>query len=677
MLKKSLAIVLFALCLQKLPCKAQSIALGDTQRVIDLNLKAWQVRTNDLLLSKRCAEEAIAVATPLNYSRGLSYSYNILGNYYKVSGIYDSSLSYYQRSLKIRQILCDTLNIIRSFRNIMSVENATNNRKKAISTGLEAIRMLSPGNGKPEVLKERAMLENQLGLVYFNTDNTEQALRWMLHAKEMSAKQGDENGLASACLNLGTVYESQQLYRKALGEYTTALPVFSNTDDQENLARTYNGLGNVYYQTGNYQLALSAYDQSLSIKKQYGFTNKLSGTFLNLGIVYEALGKNDTAVSYYNQALRLSKEAEDEQTEYETRWALGTLLYSKKKYSDALMHLLIAWRLLSGNPTSVESSILLKDISKTYKALNRVDSALFYSNQYTLVSDSLNEAMRRSVEMGSTIRENEKDMQLIGERSKVQNRTIIGLSAGIILFTVIFFLYYLIMRSKRNMHELRELVKDKELKALDAMLEGQQEERKRLATELHDTIGSMLSATKYSFKAMEKSMEKMIEENRGQYHKINSMLDETMDSVRRISHDMAAGIFTEKGMEGALRDLCQTFEQPGNLHIQLNVYGFEQRIEYNAEINLYRIIQELLTNIIKHANAREVTIQLIRSSETINLTVEDDGRGFNQAEEKKKKGMGLSNIDLRVKKLSGHWNIDSGKGKGTTVIIDIPIIKTL
>lgn len=92
-------------------------------------------------------------------------------------------------------------------------------------------------------------------------------------------------------------------------------------------------------------------------------------------------------------------------------------------------------------------------------------------------------------------------------------------------------------------------------------------------------------------------------------------------------------------------------------------------------MNVYRIVQELLNNIIKHANASEITIQLIKSSDNINLTVEDDGRGFDPEEARKKKGLGLSNIDLRVKKLSGRWNIDSGKGKGTTIIIDIPITK--
>jgi signal transduction histidine kinase len=151
------------------------------------------------------------------------------------------------------------------------------------------------------------------------------------------------------------------------------------------------------------------------------------------------------------------------------------------------------------------------------------------------------------------------------------------------------------------------------------------------------------------------------------------MLDETMDSVRRISHDMAAGIFAEKGIEGALQDLCKMFEQPGKMEINLNMYGFRGKSHLTIEKNLYQIVRELLANIVKHAEAQEVTIQLIKSNENINLTVEDNGRGFDVGEARKKKGMGLSNIDRRVENLSGQWSIDSGKGRGSIVIIDIPI----
>lgn len=238
---------------------------------------------------------------------------------------------------------------------------------------------------------------------------------------------------------------------------------------------------------------------------------------------------------------------------------------------------------------------------------------------------------------------------------------------------VIIVLFYRSYKTKQGLLKLQEIIKEQELKALDAMLEGEENERKRLALELHDTLGSILSATKYAFKSMENSLEKLLTENKGHYQKINGMLDEALENVRRISHDMASGILVEKGIVGALQQLCNTLQTSGNIQISLNTHGFEQKIDYTSEVNLYRIIQEILTNVIKHSQATQVNIQLVKSKKNINLVVDDDGKGFDPNDLASRKGIGLSNIDKRVKKLGGKWNIDSGKGMGTTIVIDVPI----
>lgn len=674
---RSLAIVVLALFLQKTLCKAQSVTLRDTGVVIELNLKAWDVLSSDLEQSRAYALKAIRIANELNYSRGLSYSFNIVGHYYKEKGFDDSSLLYYNKSLKIRERLRDTLNIARSYRNIMFIKDRMGKQEKAIETGLLAIQLLESEKSSSNILQERASIQNALGFIYFNSGNVEQAISLIHQAKRIFVRLKDENGLAAVGINLGNIYGFQKLYAKALAEYNTVIPILIRADNQEELARAYNDLGNIYYYTKNYGQAFFYYRKSYAIRTKCGFASAMDGSLMNLGIMYETFGKSDSADWCYKQALEMASLSGDKRSEYEIHSALGTLLYDQKKYTQALNHLLIAEHMAPGEPISAENSNLLREISKVYGALGNSDSALFYSNQYTSINDSLNEVLRKSIELEAAYKEKAQELKiseqnalLVQEKAKSQSVILITV---IFFLLIIFFLYYLIVRSRRRMQELKEVVKDKELRALDAMLEGQQEERKRLATELHDTIGSTLAATKYLFKGMEKSIEKLLEENKGQYRKINTMLDETMESVRRISHNMASGIFTEKGMEGALADLSQTFEQAGKMRIHLNVYGFDQFPEYNTEVNLYRIVQELLTNIMKHAQAREVTIQLIKSSENINLTVEDDGKGFNPVEARRKKGIGLSNIELRVKRLSGKWNIDSGKGRGTTVIIDIPV----
>src|SRR6218665_2534116 len=142
MKRLSLAIVLFALSWQISLCEAQSSALPDTTFIINLNKKAWEVRANNPGKSLNYAKEAIEAANKIGYTRGLSYSYNMIGNYHKVKGNYDSALFYFDKSLQVRQKLRDTVGIARSYRNIMSVDEIRGNNRRAINTAMRAIELL-------------------------------------------------------------------------------------------------------------------------------------------------------------------------------------------------------------------------------------------------------------------------------------------------------------------------------------------------------------------------------------------------------------------------------------------------------------------------------------------------------------------------------------------------------
>jgi len=140
---KSLVIIFFAVCMQKLSCKAHFMQAKDTNDVIRLNKQAWAVSTDDPELSRQYAAEAIRISNAINYAKGLSYSYNIYGKYYKDKSKYDSAMFYYRKSLEIREKLGDPLNIARSYRNVMSVEELQGDNKKAIKTALAAITLLN------------------------------------------------------------------------------------------------------------------------------------------------------------------------------------------------------------------------------------------------------------------------------------------------------------------------------------------------------------------------------------------------------------------------------------------------------------------------------------------------------------------------------------------------------
>lgn len=665
-IKIIISVIFFA----SLRSAAQKDKTVDTGTIIKLNREAWEIRNDEPDLSKKYALQAIIYGERAGYSRELSYSYNALGYYHKVKGHYNMAFYYYQKSLDMRLKLKDTIAISRTYRNLMQVYILQGRYRKATETGLLAIDLLAPKMHDLRVTEEKAQVQVSMAAAYLKTGEYDLAIKNALEAKSIYKASGSSAGLASVALNLGNIYEAQKYYEKALVVLKEALKINAEANDQKEMAKVYSSIGNIYYNMNRYSEALSNYNMGLSIRKQNGYDDEIGGSLLNMGLIYESFGKRDSAMYLYKQSLELNLASGNIEDLYEGYRSIGSLLNDKKRYTEAINYLQKASKLSLETDSRPEKMILLREISRAYQGLGNQDSALIYNEQYTLLSDSLNNAAVNSIRLAADIKEKENEVNLEKEKNRSQAYviTVLFLAIGLMAATIFIFIRNAI--AKKRMLQLQDIIKEQELLAVDAMVEGQEIERKRLATELHDTIGSVLSAVKFSFKSMENSLAELLVENKNRYVKINDMLDEALGSVRRISHDMAAGAL-EKGIGDALQRLCETLQETGKINIRLGMYGFEDKAESVTELNLYRIIQELLTNILKHANAQNVSIQLIKSKDNINLVVEDDGDGFDPGENKN--GIGLRNINTRVKKLSGKWNIDSGKGKGTTTVVDIPV----
>lgn len=219
--------------------------------------------------------------------------------------------------------------------------------------------------------------------------------------------------------------------------------------------------------------------------------------------------------------------------------------------------------------------------------------------------------------------------------------------------------------------KISSILKDQELKSINSMLAGQEKERHRIAEDLHDKLGSTLVAAKLHFNAIKSSLN----ENNEQYKKAISLIDQAVDDTRNIAHNMLSGVLTKFGLVAALNDLKETVEGTGQIKMTVMTNKLDERLNGEIELNLYRIIQELVSNILKHAEASEIIVQLNRHRSELSLTVEDDGLGFNlKAVRSKRVGSGLMNVESRVGKMDGELHIDSGKENGTTISIEIPMI---
>ena len=203
------------------------------------------------------------------------------------------------------------------------------------------------------------------------------------------------------------------------------------------------------------------------------------------------------------------------------------------------------------------------------------------------------------------------------------------------------------------------------------MIQGQENERSRIAADLHDGLGGLLSSIKSHFNSLNHT-----DKTAPLFQKTNVLIDDACGEVRRISHNMIPRALSLSGLPDALDDLAQSLDKEG-IQCTLELHDMEQPLALNTAVTVYRILQELTTNVVKHAEAQHLLIQLLRSEDVLTIIVEDDGKGFEQATALEKNGIGLRSITSRVSYLQGSITWDTVPGQGTSVMIAIPIEKPI
>ena len=207
--------------------------------------------------------------------------------------------------------------------------------------------------------------------------------------------------------------------------------------------------------------------------------------------------------------------------------------------------------------------------------------------------------------------------------------------------------------------------------AARAVLEAEEKERQRIARDLHDGVGQMMSAAKMNLSAFEAEAQLKDPEQQLSLEKIIGLVDDSCREVRSVSHTMMPDVLLKKGLDAALRDFTGKVGS-GSLQIGLYTEGIDEDLPMNTAMILYRVLQEAVNNVIKHAQASRLDISVVRDAEGIHATIEDNGIGFDVTDPAYTEGMGLKNIRTRVSFLKGTVDVDSAKGRGTVIAVEIP-----
>ncbi len=215
-----------------------------------------------------------------------------------------------------------------------------------------------------------------------------------------------------------------------------------------------------------------------------------------------------------------------------------------------------------------------------------------------------------------------------------------------------------------------EQLKEEQADNVNAVIYAREGERKRISRDLHDDIGAKLSALKLSITSLTNRLNNPDTETRTIINSSQDLINEIAADIRLMLQKLSSVVLEEFGYTTAVRELVNTINETKLLHIELVIFGFQERLNNEYELALYRITQEMINNILKHAKARNACLQAGYRNETIILMMEDDGVGFDIYQ--RKTGYGSKNIEARTQLLHGKMNIDSSLAKGTCISIEIP-----
>ncbi|MBK8847980.1 MAG: sensor histidine kinase [Bacteroidetes bacterium] len=334
-----------------------------------------------------------------------------------------------------------------------------------------------------------------------------------------------------------------------------------------------------------------------------------------------------------------------------------------------------------------EQSFALKELAIASMQLQKPAEAYEYLLQFEVIKDSIqarNEMIRlNEIETQYQAERRAKAIQLLETEKLLQAASykqkttrlyvLVGCLLVVVLIGILVFRNY---RQKQIIQtkKIKELEQKKQMDAVSNMILGQETERNRMAKDLHDGIGGMLSGVKLNLSAMKGNM--IIHEQAANlFTKSIAQLDSAIREMRRVAHNMMPEALLQLGLAEAIHDYCQGINESKLIEIQFVNLCSNLSLEKSLEIVLYRIVQELTNNAIKHAEAKNLFIQISCNENILNLTIEDDGNGFEVSSftSLPGNGSGLLNVQSRVDYVKGKMEIVSKPNKGTSVMIEIPI----
>lgn len=507
-----------------------------------------------------------------------------------------------------------------------------------------------------------------IGRIYGDKGDNVAALQHYQEALQEAENLNDKRLIAPILKNIGVLYISWKKFDKALEYYDKTEVIARELNDQELIADCQNNKGTVYEQTEEYDKAIGVYKSALHVYTEKNITGKIAMALSNLAIVYKFKKNYAESLQYNFKAIALAEQTGNKWNMAATYNNIGNLYGAMGNYREAITYCEKALAIAKEIDAQEIVESIYDSMADAAATAGDYKKAFEY---HKLFSESLNEFVnteytRQLSELNIRFETEKKQTVILQQQFEISKRNYWLLTASIV-FIFLLMAAYFIWRNHRHALGRRlqeEILRQKEIEAR-ALFEGEQTERIRLARDLHDGVGQMLSLIKMNISALPAEDTTVL--------KTIGLVDKTIDEVRNVSHNLIPeelnfGIFP------ALEDLAEKVNSSGvpKMEIEISSEIRSKAFKKQHELSIYRIVQEIVNNIVKHASASTIRLSIHQHYHGTLLLIQDNGHGINMNTIHASTGIGWKNINARVHLMNGKIEIRSGKQSGTQIEITLP-----
>lgn len=495
---------------------------------------------------------------------------------------------------------------------------------------------------------------------------------------------------------IGTIYYYQEIFEKSFTYYSRALEQYEKEQDTLNIAKVNSHLGSLFssrefcetrttrQKREDFNQAIKYFEKSVLLSTKLGNREMIINVYENIARVYNKMLLSEKALTYVKEAEKYYRDIKNTESLTNTLHILGVTYFKLKRYNESIKCFNESLAIGTANNSLEGVQFLYESMAQTYAAAEDYKNANEYYIKYMTVKDSVNNQQKAKelFELETRYESEKKENEIIKLTAlKHEKNLLLYALSGLILMLSI--LGYFIMkntRSKKLIAEqnleikekhIQELEKERQLIATKSVLKGEESERSRMARDLHDGLGGLLSGVKINLSTM-KGNSIISEENVNLFDKAIKLLDTSITELRRVAHSLMPETLIHYGLKTAFNDFITELNSGTSKSISFRFSGEDLRYDSQLELTLYRIAQELVNNSLKHSSAMNIDLQLIAESRRVCVQVVDNGSGFDLSS-KSGNGKGLVSIRERVTSNNGRFDLESSPGNGTEATVEFMV----